>query len=62
MVMRRFSIAFCLILSAAAQTNWFYRAGTRLYSADITDRGLANTQLLAEADEIRDAHRAFYRY
>jgi hypothetical protein len=39
----------------------YYRADTRLFSAEITDGGIANARVVAEGEEIRDAHWAFLR-
>jgi hypothetical protein len=40
----------------------YYRASDRLYSAEITSKGIENTRLLATADVIRDAHWAFTKH
>jgi hypothetical protein len=39
----------------------YYRADTRLFSAEITDGGITHARLVAEGEAIRDAHWAFFR-
>ena len=39
----------------------YYRASDRLYSATLTDKGLAPSSLLATSETIRDAHWAFIK-
>jgi hypothetical protein len=39
----------------------YYRADTRLFSAEITDGKVSNARVIADAEYIRDAHWAFLR-
>jgi hypothetical protein len=40
----------------------YYRVSDRVYSAPITDSGVGPARLVAQAEEIRDAHWAFFKH